>query len=129
MAIDAGVPERQVHVAERTADLIAAAYEGSMLDEGVPPEQAARIVARFVAALTRLEGGTVDGVETRERCRCSDCHVCGRLFHSQGVTAPECLVAVAKGRQVTTGLVVRVPKRCPLRRRTRSRAARACSYC
>jgi hypothetical protein len=61
MAIDAGIAEREALMAERAPELIAAAFEEAIADEALPSEQRTRIVARCAAALTRLEGETVDG--------------------------------------------------------------------
>jgi hypothetical protein len=65
MAIDAGIAEREARMAEREAELIAAAFEEAIAHEAIPSEQRARIVARFAARLTRLEGKTIDEVEMR----------------------------------------------------------------
>jgi len=65
MAIDTGVAERQDRIAERAAELIAAAFEDSIAEESSPPDRRTRIVARFAAGLTHLEGETMDGVETQ----------------------------------------------------------------
>lgn len=59
MAIDAGIAERQVQLAERMAEMIAMAHEDAIADEGLPPEQAARIAQRFSAGLLKLEAGEV----------------------------------------------------------------------
>jgi acetyl-CoA acetyltransferase len=56
MAIDAGLAEREALIAERAAELIAAAFEESIAEVVLPPHQRARIVARFVARLAGLEG-------------------------------------------------------------------------
>lgn len=54
-AIKAGVAERMVRIAEGTGERLASAYEESLEGEDIPPEQLKRIVAKFAAALGRLE--------------------------------------------------------------------------
>jgi hypothetical protein len=55
------VAERAALIADRAAELIAAAFEESIVDESLPAGQRARIVRRFTEALVRLEGETIDG--------------------------------------------------------------------
>jgi hypothetical protein len=64
MAIDAGIAERQVQIAERMAEQIAMAYEDAIADEDLSPEQVSRIAAKFSAGLMRLEGEVVEGSES-----------------------------------------------------------------
>jgi hypothetical protein len=63
MAIDAGLAEREALMAERVVELIAVAFEESIADEYLSADQRARIVARFTAQLTCLEGQTIDATE------------------------------------------------------------------
>lgn len=55
MALDAGVAERQVRIAERTGARIAAALEEAVAPLDLPPGEQAATVQRFVRALTVLE--------------------------------------------------------------------------
>ncbi len=55
MALDAGVEERQIRIAERTGALIAAALEEAVTPLGLPPAEQSATVQRFVRALTVLE--------------------------------------------------------------------------
>jgi hypothetical protein len=64
MAIDAGIAERQVQIAERMAEQIAMAYEDALADEDLSPEQVSRIAAKFSAGLMRLEGEVIEGSES-----------------------------------------------------------------
>ena len=65
LAIDAGIAERQVQLAERMGEMIAMAHEDALADEDLPPEVVARIAQRFSAGLLKLEaGGTIEGSES-----------------------------------------------------------------
>jgi hypothetical protein len=55
MALDAGVAERQIRIAERTGAKIAAALEESLDPLDLEPAVRMAVVERFVTALTRLE--------------------------------------------------------------------------
>jgi hypothetical protein len=59
MAIDAGVAERQVKLAERTGELIAAAMEDALADVDLPADQRGLLAAAFARRLQTLEQ-TVD---------------------------------------------------------------------
>ena len=61
VALDAGTDERQIHIAERMAEVIAAAFEDALVDVDLPHAQRERVAQRFSAALTRLEGQPVEG--------------------------------------------------------------------
>lgn len=57
MALDAGVAERQVRIAERLGQTITAALEGSLSNVDLPPEVRAQIVGGFSERLMQLESG------------------------------------------------------------------------
>lgn len=60
MALDAGVAERRVQMAERTGALIGAAFEDALAEVGtdvLPAEIRALIVRRFVGSLAVIEQG------------------------------------------------------------------------
>jgi hypothetical protein len=56
-ALDAGIAERRLRVAQRTGALIAAAFERSLQDAGIDPDDRMRLVARFEGHLLALEQG------------------------------------------------------------------------
>jgi hypothetical protein len=56
MAIDAGLAEREALMADRAAELIAAAFEESIRDESLPSEQRARIVTDSLRHLLASRG-------------------------------------------------------------------------
>jgi hypothetical protein len=60
-ALDAGVAERQVRIAERTGAKIAAALEEAVEPLELEPAARTLLVQRFVVALTRLEHTEDDG--------------------------------------------------------------------
>lgn len=65
MAIDAGIAERQVQLAERMGEMIAMAHEDAIAEANLPPEVAARVAERFSAGLLKLEaGGDIEGTES-----------------------------------------------------------------
>jgi hypothetical protein len=55
MALDAGVAERQIRIAERTGAKIAAALEEAVEPLELAPAARVLVVQRFVLALTKLE--------------------------------------------------------------------------
>jgi hypothetical protein len=57
MALDAGVAERQVRLAERVGAMLSGALEDALNGEDLPAEARARIVERFSGGLALLEAG------------------------------------------------------------------------
>jgi hypothetical protein len=55
MAIDAGVAERMVRIAEGTGERLASALEEALEGVELPPGQRQVVVQRFAASLSRLE--------------------------------------------------------------------------
>ena len=55
MALDAGVAERSVQIAERTAQLIAVALDEALAPLGLPPQQRSSVIERFAERLSQLE--------------------------------------------------------------------------
>lgn len=58
MALDAGVAERQVRIAERVGQSITAALEGALHGVDLEPAVRARVVASFSERLMQLEAGS-----------------------------------------------------------------------
>jgi len=66
MALDAGVAERQVRIAERTGQRIAAALDDAIGPVDLRPAVRAGIIERFVASLTLLEQADDEPIEGEE---------------------------------------------------------------
>lgn len=62
-AVNAGVAERQVRIAERTGRKIAAALDDAIGPLDLPPVERSAVVARFVARLSVLEQAGDDVIE------------------------------------------------------------------
>lgn len=60
-AVSAGVAERQVRIAERTGQRIAAALDEAIGPLDLPPTERTAVVQRFVTRLSVLEHDDVDG--------------------------------------------------------------------
>lgn len=63
-AVDAGVAERLVRIAERTAEQISLAAEEALAEVGAPPEMRREFAASFGRALARLEEAPIEGTAT-----------------------------------------------------------------
>lgn len=66
MALDAGVAERRVRLAERMGALIAEAIERALASIQLPPAQRAKLARAVQTELALLEAGTVDGTAIEE---------------------------------------------------------------
>jgi hypothetical protein len=63
-AVDGGVAERQVRIAERVAERISLAAEEAMAELELAPAQRSRFAEAFGRALTRLEDTPLEGTAT-----------------------------------------------------------------
>lgn len=61
MALDAGVAERRVRMAERTGETLASALEDALAEADLPPAQRLRVARAFSTRLAVLEATSEDG--------------------------------------------------------------------
>jgi hypothetical protein len=61
MALDAGIAERKLRLAQAMGAMIATAFEAALADAGIDPRERQALVARFEGRLLALEQGEGDG--------------------------------------------------------------------